>query len=137
MSNQTFAIVGAGLAASRAIEGIRETDRDATIVLIGEEEQIPYERPPLSKDVLMGKKPEESACTHAPEWYDEQHVDLRLGTAATAINPKNRTVTLADGSEISWDRLLLTTGSSMRRLDVPGSDLLDVFYLRSMPDSAA
>lgn len=137
MSNQTFAIVGAGLAASRAIEGIRETDEEATIVLIGEEDQIPYERPPLSKDVLMGKKPEESACTHAPEWYDEQHVELRLGTAATAIDPVKRTVTLADGSEIRWDRLLLTTGSSVRQLDVPGADLLDVFYLRSMPDSAA
>lgn len=137
MSTQTFAIVGAGLAASRAIEGIRETDQDATIVLIGEEDHIPYERPPLSKDVLMGKKPEESACTHSREWYDEQHVDLRLGTAATAIDPAERTVTLADGTEVTWDRLLLTTGSSVRRLDVPGADLLDVFYLRSLPDSAA
>jgi 3-phenylpropionate/trans-cinnamate dioxygenase ferredoxin reductase subunit len=137
MTTQTFVIIGGGLAASRAIEGIRETDQDSRIVLVSEEDRIPYERPPLSKDVLMGKKPEQSACTHPPEWYDEQHVDLRLGTAATAIDPARRTVTLTDGGELAWDRLLLTTGSSVRRLDVPGADLLDVFYLRSMPDSAA
>jgi 3-phenylpropionate/trans-cinnamate dioxygenase ferredoxin reductase subunit len=137
MSTQTFVIIGGGLAASRAIEGIRDVDQDTAIVLVGEEDQIPYERPPLSKDVLMGKKPEESACTHPPGWYDEQHVELRLGTAATAIDPAGHTVTLADGSEIHWDRLLLATGSSVRRLDVPGADLLDVFYLRSMRESAA
>lgn len=134
---QTFVIVGAGLAASRAIEGIRETDQDATIVLVGAEEHLPYERPPLSKDILLDKKPQDSAYTHPQEWYDEQRIDLRLGTPATAIDTTRRTVTLADGSEVTWDRLLIATGSSPRHLDVPGADLLDVFYLRSMADSAA
>jgi 3-phenylpropionate/trans-cinnamate dioxygenase ferredoxin reductase subunit len=134
---QRFVIIGGGLAASRAIEGIREVDQDAAIVLVGAEEHLPYERPPLSKDVLLDKKPQDSAYTHPQEWYDEQKVDLRLGTPATAIDTTRRTVTLADGSEIAWDRLLIATGSSPRHLDVEGADLLDVFYLRSMSDSAA
>lgn len=136
-STRTFVIVGAGLAASRAIEGIRETDQDSTIVLVGEEGELPYERPPLSKAVLIGTKDEDVAYTHPHAWYDERKVDLRLSSRATAIDPTRHTVTLADGNELAWDRLLLATGSAPLPLDVPGGDLLDVCYLRTMADSAA
>ncbi|HET7399841.1 MAG TPA: FAD-dependent oxidoreductase [Intrasporangium sp.] len=137
MATSTHVIVGGGLAASRAADGIRDSDSEARIVIVSEEERLPYERPPLSKAVLVGDKPEDSALTHPAEWYAEHDVELRLGTAATALDVAGRTLTLADGSALAWDRLLLATGSTVRRLDVPGGDLLDVLYLRSMPDSAA
>lgn len=137
MTTSTFVIVGGGLAAARAAEGIRECDPEARIVLVSDEERLPYERPPLSKAVLVGDEPEDSALAHPAQWYAEQHVELRLGVPASALDVGARTVRLADGSELPWDRLLLATGSSVRRLEVPGSDLLDVLYLRSMPDSAA
>lgn len=137
MSSDAIVIVGGGLAAARAIEAIRESDRDTPIVLVGEEDRLPYERPPLSKAVLIGNEPEDSAYTHPQEWYDERQVELRLGTRATAIDPQAHAVTLDSGDTLDYGRLLITTGSTVRHLDLPGSDLLDIFYLRSMPDSAA
>ncbi len=137
MSTDPIVVIGGGLAASRAIEAIRESDQDTPIVLVAKENRLPYERPPLSKGVLIGKDPEESAFTHPKEWYDEHHVELRLGTPADALDPEARTVTLSDGSEIRYGAALLATGSVIRKLDVAGADLADVFYLRTMGDSAA
>ncbi|EWT02803.1 pyridine nucleotide-disulfide oxidoreductase [Intrasporangium oryzae NRRL B-24470] len=136
-SEATYVIVGGGLAGAKAVEGIRESDPDGSIVIVAAEEHIPYERPPLSKGVLKGDDTADSAFTHPQEWYAEQHVELRLGDAATAIDPAARTVTLASGATLGYDRLLLATGSTVRRLDVPGADLMDVLYLRTMGDSAA
>ena len=133
----TYVIVGGGLAGAKAVEGIRESDPDGSIVVVAAEDLIPYERPPLSKAVLKGDDTPDSAFTHPREWYDEQHVGLRLGEAATAIDPTARRVTLAGGDTLGYERLLLATGSVVRHLDVPGADLMDVLYLRSMPDSDA
>lgn len=132
-----YVIVGGGLAAARAVEGIRESDSTGRIVVVAEEDRLPYERPPLSKAVLIGTEPEDVAYPHPREWYDEQGVELRLGVAATGLDVDAKTVTLADGGTLAWDKLLLATGSTVRRLDVPGADLMDVLYLRSMTDSAA
>lgn len=137
MSTEPIVIIGGGLTAARAIEAIRETDQETPIVLVGKEDRLPYERPPLSKAVMLDKEPEESAYSHPQEWYDERHVELRLGIAADKLDTAAKTVTLSDGSELTWDRVLLATGSGVRKLKVPGSKLADVFYLRSMPDSAA
>ncbi len=137
MSSDPIVIIGGGLTAARAIEAIRETDQETPIVLVGREDRLPYERPPLSKAVLMGNDPEESAFTHPQEWYDNHHVELRLGISVDKLDTSAKTVGLSDGSELTWDRVLLATGSGVRKLKVPGSDLTDVFYLRSMPDSAA
>lgn len=137
MSSDPIVIIGGGLTAARAIEAIRESDQDTPIVLIGKENRLPYERPPLSKAVLIGNDPEESAFTHPQEWYGERNVELRLGIAADGLDTTAKTVTLSDGSELTWGRVLLATGSGVRKLKVPGSNLTDVFYLRSMPDSAA
>lgn len=130
-------IVGGGLAAARAIEAIRDGGHKGPVVLVGEESSLPYERPPLSKEVLAGSDEMDSAVTHDEEWYRERDVDLRLGVRATGLDTSSHTVTLSEGGEISWDRLLLATGSSVRRLDVPGADLAGVCYLRSRDDSAA
>ncbi|GAA6526167.1 FAD/NAD(P)-binding oxidoreductase [Intrasporangium sp. DVR] len=135
-TSDPIVIVGGGLAAARAIEAIRETDQEVPVVLVGKEDRLPYERPPLSKGVMLGNDPEDSAFTHPQQWYDDNHVELRLGVAADRLDPATRTVTLSDGSELTYGSLLLATGSGLRKLDVPGADLADVFYLRSMTDSA-
>ena len=132
-----YVIIGGGLAAARAVEGIREHDREGAVTVVSAEEHVPYERPPLSKDVLQGKAEADVAFPHPEGWYLAQGVTLRLGQAATAISVEDRTVTLADGDTLAWDRLLLATGSVVRRLDVPGVDLLGVTYLRTMDDSLA
>jgi len=129
-------IVGGGVAAARAVEGIREAGSDAPIVLVAAEQHLPYERPPLSKGTLAGDDPLESAILHPQEWYADRGVTLRLGTEASAIDPAGHTLTLADGSTLPYGRLLLATGSTARRLDVPGADLGNVLTLRSMDESA-
>lgn len=132
-----YVIVGGGLAAAKAIEGIRESDSDGMIVLVAEENRLPYERPPLSKAVLKGEDEMETAFTHDRDWYFEQGVELRLGNPATSLDAEQRVLTLADGETLSYDKLLIATGSSARALDVPGADLDGVLYLREMQESEA
>lgn len=136
MSTETFVIVGGGLAAARAIEAIREAGHRGRLVLVGEDPNLPYDRPPLSKAVLTGTAPPDSAYLHPSDWYADRQVELRLGVAATRLDPEGHTLSLADGTELGWDRLLLATGSSVRRLDVPGAELNNVLYLRDMAQSA-
>jgi 3-phenylpropionate/trans-cinnamate dioxygenase ferredoxin reductase subunit len=135
-TSDPIVIIGGGLAAARAIEAIRESDQDTPVVLVGKEDRLPYERPPLSKGVMLGNDPEDVAFTHDQDWYDERNVELRLGVAADRLDTTAKRVTLSTGDEITYGSLLLATGSGLRKLDVPGTDLADVFYLRSMPDSA-
>ena len=103
--------------------------------MIGEETDRPYERPPLSKEYLLGKADRETIYVHPLSWYAEHEIDLRLGTPVTAIDPSAHRVTLADGSQVGYARLLLATGSGPRRLTVPGADLRGLFYLRNVGDS--
>ncbi|EWT06961.1 pyridine nucleotide-disulfide oxidoreductase [Intrasporangium chromatireducens Q5-1] len=133
----SYVIIGGGLTAARAVEGIRESDADGRITVIAAEQHLPYERPPLSKGVMLGKDEEDVVFPHDRAWYDEQHVDLRLGTTATAIDTAAHTVTLSDGESLPWSRLLLATGSSVRTLEVDGADLQDIFYLRTLDDCEA
>lgn len=132
-----YVIVGGGLAAAKAIEGIRESDTTGSIVLVTEEDRLPYERPPLSKGALKGDDELESAYTHDRDWYAEHDVELRLGTPATSLDAEGHALTLSDGTDLSYERLLLATGSSARALDVPGADLDGVLYLREMQESEA
>jgi 3-phenylpropionate/trans-cinnamate dioxygenase ferredoxin reductase subunit len=133
--HKAFVIVGAGLAGAKAAQTLREEGFDGPLVLIGAESEHPYERPPLSKGYLLGKEERDTVYVHPPRWYAENRVDLRLGTAVTAVDPAAHEVTLADGSRIGYAKLLLTTGSSPRRLTVPGADLDGVLYLRRLADS--
>ncbi|GGT59297.1 pyridine nucleotide-disulfide oxidoreductase [Streptomyces kurssanovii] len=134
-TNTAFVIVGAGLAGAKAAQTLREEGFDGPVVLLGKESERPYERPPLSKGYLLGKDERDTVYVHPPQWYAEHDVDLRLGVAVTAIDPAGHEVTLADGSLIGFEKLVLTTGSSPRRLTVPGADLDAVHYLRRLPDS--
>ncbi|GAA4842969.1 NAD(P)/FAD-dependent oxidoreductase [Kitasatospora terrestris] len=133
--DDAFVIVGAGLAGAKAAEALRAEGHAGPVVLIGEEGERPYERPPLSKDYLLGRAGREKIFVHPADWYREHDVDLRLSTAVTAVDPAARTVTLAGGERLGFTRLLLATGSSPRRIPVPGGDAEHVLYLRRVEDS--
>lgn len=135
-NTDTFVIVGAGLAGAKAAEALREQGFTGRIVLVGFEEHLPYERPPLSKDYLAGTKDLEKVFVHPRQWYDEHDVELRLGDAVTEIDRAQRQVQLTDGGGvISYDKLLLATGSSPRHVTIPGADADGVHYLRSLDDA--
>jgi 3-phenylpropionate/trans-cinnamate dioxygenase ferredoxin reductase component len=133
--DQTFVIVGASLAGAKAAETLREEGFAGRVVLIGEETERPYERPPLSKGYLLGTDEPDSVFVHEPGWYAEHDVELRLGTVVSALDRPAKQVVLAGGERVGYDRLLLTTGSVVRRLDLPGADLAGVDYLRRLPDA--
>ncbi|WP_026874691.1 NAD(P)/FAD-dependent oxidoreductase [Jiangella gansuensis] len=135
MTAQPFVIVGAGLAGAKAAEALREQGYTGPVVLIGDEPDLPYERPPLSKDYLTGKAERDAAFVHDADWYTDHDIDLRLGQAVVEIDPDRRTVTLADDTRVGYARLLLATGSSARPLRVPGADADGVHYLRRLGDS--
>jgi 3-phenylpropionate/trans-cinnamate dioxygenase ferredoxin reductase subunit len=130
---EPYVIVGAGLAGAKAAETLRAEGFDGPIVLIGDEEEVPYERPPLSKGYLLGKDERDSAAVHPAAWYDEHGIDLRLGTLVTALDPAAHEVELAGGERLRYSKLLLTTGSLVRPLEVPGGDR--VRTLRKLPDA--
>ena len=136
MSKQTFVIIGASLAGAKAAEELRTQGFDGRVLLIGAEPERPYERPPLTKDYLRGESEREKAYVHEKGFYEEHEIELRPGTTVTAIDPGHR-VTLDDGRELAYDRLLLTTGAEPRRIPIPGADLDGVHYLRTLRDCDA
>ncbi|WP_329536026.1 FAD-dependent oxidoreductase [Streptomyces sp. NBC_01450] len=131
----TFVIVGGGLAAAKAAEALREHGHDGPLVIIGDESEKPYIRPPLSKGYLLGKEERDSIFVHPDDWYREHNVELMLDTYARTVDIRARQVHLDDGRQVSYTKLLLATGSSPRRLTVPGADLDNVLYLRRVGDS--
>ena len=136
-SIDSVVIVGGSLAGAKAAEALRKDGYDGAIVLLGDERQRPYVRPPLSKDYLRGETEADAVFVHRAAWYTEHDVDLQLSTAVRAIEPGAREVILADGRRLAYDRLLLATGSSPRRLEVAGRDLGGIHYLRTLQDADA
>jgi 3-phenylpropionate/trans-cinnamate dioxygenase ferredoxin reductase component len=134
-NDSTYVIAGAGLAGAVAAQTLREHGYDGPLTLIGDERDRPYERPPLSKDYLRGKTDREAIYVHPPNGYREHDVQLRLGQLVSGFDPAAHAVTLADGSRLSYAKLLLTTGSSPRHLARPGAELDGVHYLRRVGDS--
>src|ERR1700758_4145032 len=133
----TFVIIGGGLAGARAVEALRDNGFDGGIVLFAEEEQLPYERPPLSKEYLAGKKSLNDFTVQDSDWYHDHNVDLRLGSRGSSLDPAAHTVGLADGTTVPYGKLLLATGSASRRPPIPGSDADGVHYLRTYDDAEA
>jgi 3-phenylpropionate/trans-cinnamate dioxygenase ferredoxin reductase subunit len=131
----SIVIVGASLAGAKAAETLREEGYEGRLVVVGDEPERPYERPPLSKDYLRGEAGLEAVYVHGAGFYDERAIELRTGTRVAAIDTAERAVTLADGERLTWDRLLLAVGAEPRRLPLPGADLDGVMYLRSLADS--
>jgi 3-phenylpropionate/trans-cinnamate dioxygenase ferredoxin reductase component len=135
-NSQTFVIIGGGLGGAKAAEALRDKGFDGHIVLCAEEERLPYERPPLSKEFLAGKKSLSDFTVHDSAWYRENEIDLRLGTQVLSVDPAAHTVMLPDNTTVGYDKLLLATGSSSRRLPIPGSDAAGVHYLRTFEDAS-
>ncbi|EST36316.1 ferredoxin [Streptomycetaceae bacterium MP113-05] len=131
-AHQTFVIIGGGLAGAKAAETLRSEGFTGRVILIGDERDHPYERPPLSKGYLTGDAERDSVFVHDPSWYAGAEIELHLGQPAVSIDRETRAVTLGDGARIHYDRLLLATGAEPRRLDVPGTDLAGVHHLRRL-----
>ncbi|MGQ0716362.1 MAG: NAD(P)/FAD-dependent oxidoreductase [Pseudonocardiales bacterium] len=132
---QTFVIVGASLAGAKAAQTLREEGFTGRIVLIGDEAERPYERPPLSKGYLLGKQDKARLYVHDGGWYTENSVDLQLGRRVTSLDRAEHQVGLEGGDRLGYSKLLLATGASPRQLDLPGADLDGVHYLRQIEDS--
>jgi NADPH-dependent 2,4-dienoyl-CoA reductase/sulfur reductase-like enzyme len=135
MTGQEFVIVGGGLAAATAAETLRGEGFDGTIRLVGAETHHPYIRPPLSKEYLKGDAERDTVFVQPEPWYDDNHVDLMLGRTAQELDLGAHELTLDDGQHVHYDRLLLATGASSRRLSVEGSDASGIHYLRTIEDS--
>ena len=137
MSDDGLIIVGASLAGAKAAEGARAQGWEGPIRLVGAETHVPYERPPLSKGVLIGTDQPATALVHDDGFYVDGEIDLLLGVAATRIDLAERTVELHGQRRLRFAQLILATGSSPRRLGVAGADLPEVVYLRTLDDSLA
>jgi 3-phenylpropionate/trans-cinnamate dioxygenase ferredoxin reductase component len=133
--DQQFVIVGASVAGVRAAETLREQGFTGSVVLLGGEHDLPYDRPPLSKGALKGDESYDSATLHPQEWYAEHDVDLRLGQWVSRIDPSAHQVHVNGHDALRYDRLLLATGSSVRKVNVPGAEAEGVHYLRTLEDS--
>jgi NADPH-dependent 2,4-dienoyl-CoA reductase/sulfur reductase-like enzyme len=131
-ADQTFVIVGAGLAGAKAAEALRSEGFTGRVILIGDERDHPYERPPLSKGFLIGNEDRDSVFVQPAAWYAEHDVELHLGQPVVSLDRDAKTVTLGDGSALRYDKLLLATGAEPRRLDIPGTDLAGVHHLRRL-----
>ena len=130
----SYVIVGASLAGAKAAETLRAEGFDGQVIMVGTETERPYERPPLSKGYLLGTDQRSVIYVHDESWYAGHEVDLRLGVTVTALAPAAHQLTTNDGETLGYDRLLLATGATPRRLSVPGASLDGVLYLRTVAD---
>ncbi|AIR98261.1 NAD(P)/FAD-dependent oxidoreductase [Streptomyces glaucescens] len=132
-ADQTFVIVGGGLAGAKAAETLRAEGFSGRVILICDERDHPYERPALSKGFLLGKEERDSVFVHEPAWYARHDIELHLGQTVDAVDRAAKTVRFGeDGTVVRYDKLLLATGAEPRRLDVPGTDLAGVHHLRRL-----
>jgi 3-phenylpropionate/trans-cinnamate dioxygenase ferredoxin reductase subunit len=134
---ETIVVIGAGHGAAQCVESLRSGGHDGRIILIGDEPYRPYERPATSKELLSGGMELDRVFLKRETYYDDKKIELRLSTRVTAIDRGARSVILAGGEAIFYDRLVIATGARARTLQVPGVDLEGIFYLRSLADSRA
>jgi len=129
-----YVIIGGGLAGVSAIEGIREIDKEGEILLAGNEKNMPYDRPPLTKKLWTGAKKISEIFLHGNDFYKEMGAELAMGSLALELLPDDKTVIFNDGRRIRYSKLLLATGGSPRRLDIPGGNLEEICYFRTLND---
>ncbi|MFE2376489.1 NAD(P)/FAD-dependent oxidoreductase [Streptomyces sp. NPDC059398] len=128
----TFVIIGGGLAGAKAAETLRTEGFAGRVILIGDERDHPYERPPLSKGFLSGKDERDSVYVHDTAWYAQADIELHLGQTVVSIDREVKVVRLGDDTAIHYDKLLLATGAEPRRLEIPGTELAGVHHLRRL-----
>lgn len=134
MQEYPYIIIGGGLAGASAVEGIRQLDQRSPILLLGAEQDLPYDRPPLSKQLWTGGKTVPEIVLHDDAFYKTNAVDLRLAVVATQLDAATRAIHDSQGNAYRYDRLLLATGGAPRRLDIPGGDLGGINYYRTLHD---
>ena len=132
-----YALIGGGLAAANCARWLRESGADGSILLIGRELDLPYNRPPCSKGYLQGKESREDVLFRPPEFYEEQRIEALTRVSAMKLDPAERVVTLSTRESVSFDHGLLATGANVRRLNVPGSEFDGIHYLRALGNSDA
>ncbi|MEX0645954.1 MAG: FAD-dependent oxidoreductase [Parvularculaceae bacterium] len=135
--SETIVIIGAGQAGAQAAASLRQEGFAGTITLVGEEPVLPYQRPPLSKAYLEGAFEKSRLFLRPAEFYAKEHIEVKIGARAAAIDRAQKQVLLANGEVLLYDRLLIATGAPSRKLNVPGAELPGVFTLRSIADSDA
>jgi 3-phenylpropionate/trans-cinnamate dioxygenase ferredoxin reductase subunit len=132
-----FALIGGGLAAGNCARWLRESAADGSILLIGREPDLPYNRPPCSKGYLQGHESRSDTLFRPPDWYQEQQVEVLTRVSAMKLDLGERTLKLSNRQEVSFERALIATGAGVRRLNVPGSELEGIHYLRTLGNSDA
>ena len=137
MESTRYLIIGGGLAGGRAVDGIRHMDAEGAITLVGQELEVPYNRPPLSKELLQGQETREAIKLKPREDYEAQGVRLLLGTKVEHLDPDRKEATLSTGEKLHFEKALLATGGTPIRPGLPGSDLPEVFTLRTIDDAEA
>ena len=130
-----YALIGGGLASGNCARWLREEGADGSILLIGREPDLPYNRPDCSKDYLRGEKPRQEVLFRPPDWYEEQRVEALTRVSVTEFEPGERRLKLSNGDEVRFEQALLATGANVRRLNVPGCDLAGIHYLRTLGNS--
>lgn len=136
MTERRMVIVGGGLAAATAARTLRDSGFSGPVLLVGEESQAPYDRPPLSKQFLL-EGGTDAPFVHEPSWYVDHHVQLEVGVRAETLSAADHVVSLSDGQQVTFDKLLLATGSRPRVLDVPGASARGIHYLRTFDDAVS
>jgi 3-phenylpropionate/trans-cinnamate dioxygenase ferredoxin reductase subunit len=137
MEHAPYVIIGGGLAGNAAAEAIRRRDKTGRVVLICAEPHLPYDRVPLSKDYLLGKIERQQVFLKNPRFYERNTIEVLLHNPATALDVAQRHVTLANGQQLGFDKLLLATGGRPRRLSIAGAELEGIYYLRNLEDTEA
>src|SRR5262249_39978699 len=135
VAERTFVIVGAALTAATAATSLRTRGFEGRLILVGDEPDLPYGRPGLSKRYLRGEQTRDELAARPPEWWDEHEVDVRLGTSVERIDARDRSVVLVGGDRIPFDAALVATGVRNRQIPVPGADLDGVLQLRRIADA--
>jgi 3-phenylpropionate/trans-cinnamate dioxygenase ferredoxin reductase subunit len=128
-------LIGGGLAAGNCARWLRESGADGSILLVGREPDLPYNRPPCSKEFLQGKEKRHEVLFRAPAWYSEQGIEALTKTSVMKLDVGARTVKLSNGDQVEFGQALLATGANVRRLNVPGCELEGIHYLRTLGNS--
>jgi 3-phenylpropionate/trans-cinnamate dioxygenase ferredoxin reductase subunit len=132
-----YLLIGGGLASGNCARWLRRSGADGSILLIGREPDLPYDRPPLSKGYLRGEEDRQAALLHTADWYAQQRIETMTRTSAMKLDLEARTVKLSNKEEVGFGQMLLATGANVRRLNVPGAELEGIHYLRTFANSDA
>ena len=132
-----FLLIGGGMASANCAAELRQRGAEGDIMLVGREPEPPYERPPLSKEYLRGEAERSDAYVNAPEWYEENGVDLRTKTNVMSLDTEARAAKLQGGDVVAYEKALIATGANVNILRVEGAELEGIHYLRAFGNSDA